>query len=211
LSKSIRAVHKVPWAKWAKQPSWTVLDEALPLAVGVDPSEAARIRSMEYGEVVETFIELRDTIHRALRTGELKDHVTPADFVDWLERNGVHAPSSLTDAVKARSGPSWKARCEQLKADNDRLKDLVRQLEREIEEHARAGTPPHRRQYNNLLRILYAIARQKYHWDKDKGKQSAAKNIAGALSLSGVKRLSTQTINDRLEEAAKYVADVDKR
>lgn len=180
------------FAHWSKMPIWTP-DEATALSLGKAPEvvnwETIKPHVLEL-PFADRYSKRRALLLRAAGAGELRE-IPPGTFVAWSERRGVDVPPELKNAVRAAQQgiEDWDS----LRAERDDLKSKLANVERD--------KPPSTRERGTLYKMIIGMAKRKYRYDPNAGKQHAARSIMADLEQCGLS-VTHDTILKYLREAA---------
>jgi hypothetical protein len=182
---------------WSKMARWT-LDDATALALGKAPEIVNWERIKLYipgSPFAKKYQQIRAILLRANEAGEVESNPRPRDFLAWTEQKSIDFPEDLKKQVYAvdQKTETWEA----LRAQRDELKSRLAKCEAARTSETPLGT----RERNTLLKIIIAMAIDKYRYNKDAPHQRAAGSIAESTAKVGVP-VSDDTIRKYLAEAA---------
>ncbi|MEX2671312.1 MAG: hypothetical protein WD294_04285 [Phycisphaeraceae bacterium] len=184
--------------KWARMPLWTA-EEATSLLLGKDPAivnlESLQ-RTPEYSPFRKEYDELFDRIQRALAVERIKQPIKPVDLLNWAKETDVEYPKELDKLLRP---DHREASYQELLDENAKLRRLVQELEPD----PRSGS---KRERTNLLRILVAVAKQKYQYNPYKNKNIAPARISADARMCCSEALGAEQILDKLKEATDLLA-----
>jgi hypothetical protein len=193
--------------KWMRKLFWSP-EQATALSFGRSPDkvtwddEPFGVKDMEgSSEFASHFCMLRDEIIEAQNKGLLPSSIPALMYVEWAETNNVPFPPSLASSVGAfhkqiTDDAERFVRLEELvQRQGEELKKFQQELL--VEGQLRKVTAEaHPRLRSNLLKVILAVAKQKYGHPK----AGAAKKIVDTLLLQGVS-LSEDTLLSYLRQA----------
>lgn len=215
VSFSLSSSHEAPYEiasmldlesymHWCGKAEWSSL-EATAISFGKDPEHLPEDSDLpKYFRMY--FLDRKRFIENAQGSGELRDRITPADFVAWAERTDLSIPKELTKAVAAyQEGLSkLQKRCSELEEVNAKSAVTISQLKLRIrnsdQQHDDIGRS---RMMAHFL--IMAMAIHKYGYQPlEHQTHSSVTSIHAALKALDFDR-SEQRVRDYLNEATKTI------
>ncbi len=183
---------------WSTMPRWT-LDEATALSFGKAPEFVNKVKAY-HGQFAlpDDYRKRRNLLLRGREVGDLRDLISPAEFISWAEQNGVTLPQELMDAVRASAGRIEDRRS--LTRERDELREEVKRLK----EEAAREKPLSTRERETYRKIIYGMAIKGYAHNPT-GRSGAPQEIADDLEALGI-GVSVDTVRNKLDEASRELS-----
>ena len=184
---------------WPRRLFWTP-EEAAALSFGRSPNRVAwndepfGVKDMDgSSEFATHFSDLRQAILEAQKKGVLPTSIPALMYVHWAEANKIPFPPTLAEEIEVFH-KSITEGAEQY----TKLQDIIRDQRDEIErlKAEKVDGKIHPRTGNNMLRIILAVATEKYGYPKP----GSANRISDTLLHNGFS-LDEETILKYLKQA----------
>jgi hypothetical protein len=145
---------------------------------------------------------------------QLDDPMLPAAFVAWADQVGINVPAKLRGMVDAlgEKAPDWKSLYERLLvtlADKDDIFQALHAMQAKLEAAQakdRAAKILGAKERHSMFKIIAAVAKKKYRYDLNAGKNSATKNIFDEVRGLGL-RIDVATVRKYLEDATHFMVE----
>ena len=186
---------------WCKASSWT-MEEAVALTLGKEPRRVTweNIRHDEkFSPFVKEFKLRLELSRRAEISGELPIGFSSFQFVLWAKNLELSYPPELEVVVTRASGnrPDWKAKYEEEAAAHAATKQQMYGHRTVISDAPLK--PLNAKERESLLKMVIAMAVEKFGYDVDAAKSPTTDKIAGAVRKHGM-TLDDDTIRKYLQE-----------
>lgn len=200
---------------WCTLSGWT-FDEALALSLGLDPRavESETTKRDDFPpELTQEFEKRRVQFARACACNQFPYIVNAGppvifsarDFIEWAISNRVELPTALVEEIRANNIviTNWKVEhdkvIEKLQNENEALKLQIDKFNHT--KPSSAATDPLRSDERlSLLKMIRGIAVEKYAYDPDKKRNSAARDITSDVEKQGFK-IDDGTVRKWLDQA----------
>lgn len=181
-------------------PIWTIREAAF-LACDCKPGMASIISTTTNQDPAD----LIDLMERHRATGTLPQPLSPRNFVEWTERNGVSCSQTLKDRIAEILGATPSA----LERDYAALKEAFQQLLLENEALKKSFTqqaskPLHTKERESLLKLVIGMAVSRYCYNPKVARSDAVPTILGDMEKCGIS-IDKDTIRTWLRAGADFL------
>jgi hypothetical protein len=186
---------------WSKMATWD-MECFIALAFGKEPKfiNWDNIKHIKNSHFVIQYSKLRELVLNTLSTNALSYQDKPINFINWAKHNDIDLPDTLEELVNKYSPyHDWEAEYRKLQKEiNKSNKETKIVSEPKLKPDKNESQA--QRKINNLLKILYYMAEDKY--GHKEGDERATANKLEALSGN-----SAQTIQGWLQDSAFLIQD----